>query len=250
MQVGWKTRLRSWRNEPYMMYLFLFIQLLIYILMEVYGLFHGLGMSGSEYTSVLMKFGAISWDSVIVYHQWWRLVTPIFVHIGFAHIAINSITLYFIGEQIENLFGHWRFFIIYLLSGILGNAMSLALGNVHTVSAGASTSLFGLFAVFLILGRMCRYNAAIQNMSRSMGIFIVMNLVFNLFSPTVDILGHIGGVLGGLLATYIVSIPVYQTRILNIQDAPNTMKRIIAGAIYIGLFILFLVIALTKYSFY
>lgn len=77
--------------------------------------------------------------------QMWRLFTALFIHIGWAHVLLNVATLFFIGRQIENVFGWLRFTLIYLLSGIFGNAMVFLL-TPRVVSAGASTSIFGLFA--------------------------------------------------------------------------------------------------------
>lgn len=248
MSNYWKNRLKNWRNEPYVMYLFLAVQLLVFLCMELFGLYYGLGLHGSESVGVLMKFGAITWESVVIRHEWWRLITPIFVHIGFLHVLMNSVTLYYLGQQIEGLFGHWRFFVMYLLSGILGNAMSLGLGRVNSVSAGASTSLFGLCAIFLVLGRLFRYNPAVQAMARSMGMFIVMNLLFNLFFPNVDILGHLGGILGGLITTYIVGVPTQQGRVIYANNVVTRTQRIGAIVLYIVLLGVFLLIAFRRFS--
>lgn len=76
---------------------------------------------------------------------------PIFVHIGWAHFLMNTATLFFIGRQVENVFGWLRFTLIYLLSGIFGNALVFLI-TPNIVSAGASTSLFGLFAAVAGIG--------------------------------------------------------------------------------------------------
>lgn len=248
MSNYWKNCLKNWKNEPYVMYLFLAIQLIVFLCMEVFGLINGLGLHGSESVGVLMKFGAITWDSIVVYHQWWRLITPIFVHIGFLHILMNSVTLYYIGQQIEGLFGHWRFFVMYLLSGILGNAMSLGLGRSNSVSAGASTSLFGLCAIFLVLGHLFKHNPAVQAMARSMGMFIGMNLLFNLFFPNVDILGHLGGVLGGLISTYIVGVPTRYGNVIYQKSVVTIAQRIIAIVLYLLLLVVFILIAFRRFG--
>lgn len=109
-----------------------------------------------------------------------------FIHIGFTHILVNSITLYYLGTQMESLYGSLRFALIYLLSGLMGNLMSFAFND--SISAGASTSLFGLFAAAIVLGRQFPYNLGIQQMARSFTMLIFLNFFFGFFSTAVIIL--------------------------------------------------------------
>ena len=82
----------------------------------------------------------------------WRLVTPIFVHIGVvAFFYFNMLALYFMGKMAEQIFGTLRFLGLYLLAGVMGNAFTL-LFTPNVIAAGASTSLFGLFAAVVVLG--------------------------------------------------------------------------------------------------
>ena len=103
-----------WKKNPVTVSL-IAIQVVVFLMMTV--------MGGSTKTAVLLKFGALN-ASLVQAGQWWRLITPVFVHIGFAHILINSITLYFIGLYIEQLFGHWRMLVIYFVSAVAGNLLS------------------------------------------------------------------------------------------------------------------------------
>ncbi len=228
------------RRGPYVAYAFLAIQILVFVSMELYGLVSYGTFGGSESGSILIQFGAMSREAVVVSHEWWRFITPIFVHIGFTHILINSITLYFMGAQLENLIGHMRFFFLYLLSGILGNVLSFGFSNVNAISAGASTSLFGMFAAVIALSHIYKYNPAIQAYAKSMRMFIFMNIFFNLFSPSVDILGHIGGALGGYLMMNVIGAPKsYNGRTIN--EGVTIHTRIINGIIYLFIFIISLV---------
>src|SRR5699024_3526907 len=99
----------------------------------------------------LIYFGAKS-NPAIVAGEWWRLITPMFLHIGFTHILFNGLIVYFLGSQLEMIIGHFRYFLLYLLSGILGNAASFAFN--FSISAGASTAVFGLFASTIVLGKL------------------------------------------------------------------------------------------------
>lgn len=128
----------------------------------------------------------------------WRLVTPIFVHIGLEHFLFNVLTLYFIGKMAEQIFGTLRFLGLYLLAGVMGNAFTLIF-TPNVIAAGASTSLFGLFAAVVILGYYS-HSPLLNQLGRSYLSLIVVNLIFNLFTPSVGITGHLGGLVGGALA--------------------------------------------------
>ena len=79
-----------WKDNPVTVTL-IAIQVIIYLLMTLAG--------GSTNPAVLLRFGALQ-SAALQAGEWWRLITPVFVHIGFAHLLINSITLYFIGMYI------------------------------------------------------------------------------------------------------------------------------------------------------
>ena len=128
----------------------------------------------------------------------WRLITPIFVHIGVEHFLFNMLTLYFMGRMAEQIFGTLRFLGLYLLAGVMGNAFTL-LFTPNVIAAGASTSLFGLFAAIVILGYYS-HSPLLNQLGRNYLALIVINLIFNLFTPSVGITGHLGGLVGGALA--------------------------------------------------
>ena len=103
------------KQRPSATYFLIIINIIVYLLMTVAG--------GSENTNVLVFFGA-KVNQLIGQGEWWRLFTPMFIHIGLQHIVLNMVTLYFIGLQIEAVFGKWRFVILYLISGLGGNIAS------------------------------------------------------------------------------------------------------------------------------
>lgn len=217
-------------NRTIMTYLFLAIQIVAFLIMTLDG--------GSTNIYTLIYYGA-KVNPLIVMGEFWRLVTPIFLHIGFTHILLNSITLYYLGTQMELIYGSLRFTLIYLLGGIMGNTMSFAFSD--AISAGASTSLFGLFAAAIVLGRMYPNNYAIRHMAQNFTILIVLNFVTGLTSSSIDNWGHFGGALGGGLSAVFVSVPRY--------SAMATRHRILSGAIYAGLIILLLFIGFTRMGF-
>ena len=164
--------------------------------------------------------------------QMWRLFTALFIHIGWAHVLLNVATLFFIGRQIENVFGWLRFTLIYLLSGIFGNAMVFLL-TPRVVSAGASTSIFGLFAAVVGLAFFTKH-PFLQQIGRMFTVLIVANLVMNLFSlGNVSIWAHIGGAIGGLLLSAIFAPKAF------IPSIPQ-QYRIFATGAFVILLVLFI----------
>jgi rhomboid protease GluP len=180
---------------------------------------------GSTSPKVLFELGARYTPAVVLLNQWWRLITPIFLHIGFMHLFVNMATLWYLGRITEQAFGHWRFLIIYLVSGITGNFAGLLFSN-GGVAAGASTSLFGLFGAFLMLGDAFRDRPQIAAMTRSVLSIVAINLVFDLFVGNIDIAGHIGGLIGGFLIAGVVGVP-------RIGDVP-VVKRIVMGVLLVA----------------
>ena len=151
-----------------------------------------------------------------------------------------SVILYYMGQQVEAIYGHSRFFALYLLSGIMGNTMSFAFNQIGVQSAGASTSLFGLFGAFLILGWHFRNDYRIQAMVRQFALFVVLNLVFGVFDQTIDMWGHIGGILGGLLLGNLLALPKNYGKY-------SIHTRILSGVLFVFLLAIFVIYGFKKY---
>lgn len=189
--------IRDLRNQPFVTYTIVAINIVVFLLMTILG--------GSTNTQILLEFGA-KYSPYIQQGEWWRLFTPMFIHIGLMHLVVNMVTVFYLGRMVESLFGHLRYTIVYLVSGIVGNIASFVFLPAN-ISAGASTAIFGLFGAFMMLGESFMNNPYIRLMARQFMIFIVMNLVFDIFLSGVDIYGHIGGLLGGFLIAYVVGAP-------------------------------------------
>lgn len=154
-------------------------------------------IGGSENIYVLMKMGAMKNDAIVIGNQWWRLFTAQFLHIGIMHLISNAVMIYYLGVYMETIIGHWRFLVIYLLSGIGGNLLSLAWGNDNAISAGASTALFGLFGAMTAIALQNRTNPILVYLGRQSFWLALINIGLDLFAPNIDIPGHIGGFIAG-----------------------------------------------------
>ena len=129
-QLEQKERELLNHSKPFFTYVFLSIQIIVFFLMEIAG--------GSLNPLVLLAFGA-KYNPLIIEGEWWRFFTPIFLHIGFFHLLMNSLALYYLGTMVEKIYGNVRFLIIYLFAGFFGTLTSFMF--TPNVSAGASGAI-------------------------------------------------------------------------------------------------------------
>ena len=114
-------------------------------------------------------------------------------------------SLWIIGSQVENYIGRWKFLIIYLLSALMGNLMSMVFLGEYSLSIGASGAIFGLMGSLLYFGY--HYRLYLSNALTSQIIpIIIINLILGFTISGIDNAAHIGGLIGGYLATMIVGI--------------------------------------------
>src|SRR5271156_2309095 len=123
--------------------------------------FLGMVLTGVSFlsptTRQLVLWGANNGTLVLQYGQWWRLITAMFVHVGIIHIATNMWCLWNLGLLAEPLMGPMGVFAAYILTGLAGNLLSIAVnpgvggGPASIVGAGASGAVFGLAGVLIVL---------------------------------------------------------------------------------------------------
>jgi rhomboid protease GluP len=149
----------------------------------------------------MIHLGADFGPYTIGKHEWWRVVTSMFLHYGVLHIAMNMICLAQ-GRVVEKIYGPAGFAAIYFVSGLLGGVGSLARGG-FLVSAGASGAVFGVFgafAAFLLRSRDTADKAEWSKAAQRLGTFIAINLVIGFQSKGIDITAHVVGLITGFLA--------------------------------------------------
>lgn len=192
-------------------YAILVVNLALYLLMSVVAGGNILTniIKGSD-SLTLVAFGA-KINELVLAGEWFRLVTPIFIHIGLLHIASNSYALWIIGPLIERLYGSARYLLLYLLAGIGGGILSLiwqvAADKPSGPSAGASGAIFGLFGVIMVFSYKYRkelppnFRSAIKS---SFLPVIVINLFIGTTIPFIDNAAHVGGLISGALLTLLI----------------------------------------------
>lgn len=135
-------------------------------------------------------------------HQWWRVITCCFVHIGIFHLLLNMYALLYIGILLEPQLGRLRFATAYLLTGVMASLASLYWHS-NALSAGASGAIFGMYGVFLALLTTNLIDKVRRSaLLASIGIFVGYNLLFGTASG-VDNAAHVGGLISGILIGYL-----------------------------------------------
>ncbi len=188
--------------------------------------------------AVLIQMGAK--ESVLLARgEWWRFVTPMFLHGNLLHLLFNNWALYAVAYPIEALLGARKFLLLYLLAGLGGNVLSSVWSL--SLSVGASGALFGL------LGCAWYFERTIQQRVKELTgsppkagaytVMVVANILFGFIVPQIDNAAHMGGLAVGVTTAYII-----------LRATPNRLMtqhllraRIGAGAAGIALVVLAIV---------
>ena len=135
----------------------------------------------------------------VVHGEWYRLISSMFLHFNFEHILMNMLSLFIFGKIVESIIGSWRMLIIYIISGLYGNFVSLSF-NTSTISVGASGAIFGLIgSIFVIMYLSKNFNKNDWPVINCIGCFNR----FSLFMSNINIMAHLGGFISGVLITLI-----------------------------------------------
>jgi rhomboid protease GluP len=173
----------------------------------------GLGLFSHFSGELLFRFGS-GFSPVTLAGEWWRVVTPIFLHGGILHFFFNSYVLLQLGPLVEEEFGTERFWVIYLLCGIAGSAASqfgsnlFRGGAVNTV--GASGAILGLMGLLLVYGWR-RGGASGEALKSAMMRYAIYIVIFSLLVRGIDHVNHAGGFACGALLALIVPSGRYRS---------------------------------------
>lgn len=126
--------------------------------------------------------------------EWWRLVTSGFLHFGLLHLGMNMLALWILGRDLEVLLGRGRFLALYAVSLLGGSTAVFVFDDIDKGTAGASGAIYGLMGAILIAVLRLRLNP-----SGAIGI-IVLNLIITFTLPGISLLGHLGGLVIGVVA--------------------------------------------------
>lgn len=154
----------------------------------------------------ILHWGASRGVNEIFFHEWWRVLTATFVHVGIVHIGTNMWCLWGLGLLGEPLLGASGVVAVYVLTGIAGNLLSSAV-HPGIIGAGASGAVFGIAGVLILLlssPHLPFPKSELHRLRRSVIYFAGINLVIGASTLLyaggikIDNMAHLGGFLSGL----------------------------------------------------
>lgn len=172
---------------------------------------------------VLYSYGAKTNYLIGQKHEWWRLVTPIFLHANLLHVLMNMYGLWILGPWVEKLYGSARFVFFWVVTGIAGVLASyltvipgshpgliasFLIKNHDDPSVGASGALFGLIGVLFVFGLKYRRELP-DGFKRAFGTGMLPVILINLAigfagRSIIDNAAHLGGLLSGAALAAVV----------------------------------------------
>jgi rhomboid protease GluP len=186
-------------------------------------------------------------NTLIMAGQFWRLITPIFLHsvTNPLHLVFNMYALFVIGPTLERFYGRWRYLSLFMVSGFAGNVMSFMF--TQSPSLGASTAIFGLLGAEGVLIYQNRevFGSIARRALTQVIIIAAVNMVIGVTIPGIDIWGHIGGLIGGTLFAWFGGPLLRRQELIQTNAVVNVRSNrevIIAGTAVFALFF-FLTIA-------
>jgi membrane associated rhomboid family serine protease len=184
-------------EQPYVTYVLIAINVIAFIGEMAGGAGLGFGQAGGPFITKGALVGIL-----VDQGDYWRLVTSGFLHENFLHIAFNMYLLWWLGRLLEPAVGHIRFAALYFTSLLAGAFGALLLSSPTAVTIGASGAVFGLMGAAVVEFR----RRGIGFLESGIGILILVNLGFSFLFPGISIGGHLGGLIGGVLAALAINL--------------------------------------------
>ena len=182
------------------------VNIIVFILTDFFGL-----SFGGEY---LIDAGSLSWDRVINYHEYYRIITSTFLHADIDHIFNNMLVLFFLGTYIEQYMGRIKYLIIYFSSGIIAGFTSMVYNMLrynYTESIGASGAVFGIMGALLYI-LLIRHHKYHDLDLRRVAFMIFLSLYGGFTSQGVDNAAHVGGFISGIIIAVLLNIIHFKER--------------------------------------
>ena len=143
--------------------------------------------------------GGFNWLDGVATGAWWQPVTSAFMHADVMHIGFNMLALWFLGPQLEQIFGRTRFLALYFVSLLMASAFVMWLSEPAGSTVGASGAIFGLMGAILLVAH--KHKGNVRTILMWLGANVVITVVGSAF---ISWQGHLGGFVGGLLVASVV----------------------------------------------
>jgi membrane associated rhomboid family serine protease len=182
---------RSLTSTPVVTQALIAINVIVFLAETVSGVPFG-GCSGA--CGTVWNHGVLFGPAIHIGHDYWRIVTGGFLHDGFFHIAVNMLSLYFVGLVLEPAIGHVNFAVVYIVS-LLAGSFGALLFQPGVPTVGASGAIFGIFGALIVVA----YHRGIPIWQSGLGFVLVLNLLISFTFSGISVGGHLGGLVAGLI---------------------------------------------------
>lgn len=176
------------------------INVFVFFLMFVFG-----GFTAFNNPRILLIFGA-QYGPLVADGQWVRLITSMFVHGGFFHILLNMFALFYFGNVVEKVYGPYKYFSVFMISGIVGNILTHLIIP-SSFSVGASGAIFGLVGLLFGAGFRDDTPRMLRGMTGTALLpIILINVIFGFTSQSINNFAHLGGLAAGFTFGWLTPI--------------------------------------------
>lgn len=177
-----------------------------------------------QYPMNILEQWGIGYNAWVASGEYWRLLTPVFLHANLMHFAFNTFALVLFGPALENMFGRLKFITLYLLTGIIGNVGTYFLaGMAYGFHLGASGAIYGLLGLYVYMT--LYHKEYIDPQSRQMVLTIVAVGALYSFMPGINWTAHLCGFMGGALLAPVL----FAGRVQPYSPMTRTIYRPVPG---------------------
>jgi membrane associated rhomboid family serine protease/Tfp pilus assembly protein PilF len=190
--------------RPVATYSLIALNVAVYVLMTLKG-----ASPWNPTPQQLIPWGA-DFGPLTLTSQPWRMITAAFVHIGFLHVLLNMVSLYYLGALAEAIYKRTAYLLIYVLSGVAGCVGSLMFFPL-TVSAGASGAIFGIVGALIgafKFGRLRLPPEVVKRELTTLFVFTGFNLLYGVVRTGLNNAAHLGGLAAGSLMGIIIAVAI------------------------------------------
>ena len=139
-------------------------------------------------------------NRIVLYGEYYRLITCMFIHAGFVHVGYNCISLFVFGTRAEEYMGAVGFLLLYFGAGLCGSILSFLFTD--GLSVGASGAVYGAVGAVFALSKFTKRSIGGLNYM-AMLLFVITGIGIGAMGGNVDNFAHIGGLIFGFFYTYI-----------------------------------------------
>ena len=196
-----QDRQRRFRHAPVVL-IFIALNVAVFLLEKI-------SFRNLPESIMLQRLGALELDRVVVWHEYWRLFTALFLHAGIVHLLFNLFALYVLGPGLERIIGSLRFALCYLISGLGSSAGVVVFGLFHPASAaqvvGASGCIMGIVGAWA--GFLLRHRHAPRAKERLLNILVIIGIqtAFDFTTPQVSTTAHVCGLISGFIVGLLIA---------------------------------------------